>query len=103
MDMTLDKAGIVSALYSKLGYSKKEAREIVEAVLETIKTTLEQGEDVRLSGFGKFVIRSKRSRVGRNPKTGEAVEITARRVLTFKPSTILQERVRNGTHHDIPM
>lgn len=95
MDTTLDKAGIVSDLYSKLGRSKKEAQAIVGVLFETIKEKLEQGEDVKLSGFGNFVVRSKRSRVGRNPKTGDTVEITARRVLTFKPSAILRERVRD--------
>lgn len=96
MDTTLDKAGIVSALYSKHGYSRKEAYDIVEVILETVKEKLAEGEAVRLSGFGKFVVRNKRSRVGRNPKTGDIVEITARRVLTFKPSAILQEKVRIG-------
>ena len=96
METTLDKAGIVHALYSRLGCSRKEAQDAVEVILETIKEKLEQGEDVRLSGFGKFVVRSKRSRVGRNPKTGDTVEITARRVLTFKPSAILREKVKIG-------
>lgn len=95
MTSTLNKAGIVSALYSQ-GYSKKDAQMIVEAILETIRTKLEQGETVKLSGFGNFSVHSKHSRVGRNPRTGETVEITARKVLTFKPSIRLRERVRDG-------
>lgn len=84
------------ALYSKLSYSRKDAQVIVETIFETIKSKLEEGEDVKLSGFGNFSIRSKRSRVGRNPKTGEIVEITARKVLTFKPSQGLKVRVAMG-------
>ena len=88
-------------LCSQLGYQRKEGQEIVEAILETIKTQLEQGEAVKLSGFGNFAIRSKHSRAGRNPKTGEEVEITARKVLTFKPSATLRDRVAGGSHSDV--
>lgn len=94
MSNTLTKAGIISILCAKVGCTKEKGQVIVEAVFETIKTKLEKGETVKLSGFGNFVVRSKRSRAGRNPKTGEVVEITARRVLTFKPSAILRDRVR---------
>lgn len=93
MDTTLNKAGIISALHSKLGCSKEEAQNIFDAIFETIKSTLEKGETVKLPGFGRFDVRSKRSRVGRNPKTGETIEVTARRVLTFKPSVLLRERL----------
>ncbi len=96
MKTTLDKSGIVAELYSKLSYSKKDAQVIVEAILEDIKSKLENGEDVKLSGFGNFCVRSKRSRPGRNPINGESVEITARKVLTFQPSKRLKERVETG-------
>ena len=90
---TTDRADIVDAVYENLGCSRKDALAIVVAVFETVKATLERGEDVKLPGFGNFVVRSKRSRRGRNPKTGETVEVTARKVLTFKPSQILRHRV----------
>lgn len=94
MTATLDKAGIVSAVCSQVGCTNKKGQVIVETVFETIKGQLELGKSVKLSGFGNFVVRSKRARVGRNPKTGETMEITARRVLTFKPGTILRDRLR---------
>ena len=93
MNTTITKADIVSALLSKLGCRRENAQEIFEAILETIKTELEKGKTVKLSGFGNFDVLSKRSRLGRNPKTGEAIEITERRVLTFKPSISLRDRV----------
>jgi integration host factor subunit alpha len=92
----MTKADIVDVLYSKLEYPRKETQEIVETMFEMIKVELEKGESIKLPGFGNFVVRSKRSRVGRNPKTGEEMEITARQVLTFKPSTILRNRVQSG-------
>lgn len=87
---TLTKADIVESVHRKIGFSKKDSTEIVEKVFEIIKRTLEKGEHVKISGFGKFEVRSKRSRRGRNPQTGEEIEITARRVLSFKPSQILR-------------
>ncbi|MBF0195409.1 MAG: integration host factor subunit alpha [Magnetococcales bacterium] len=92
----MTKADIVDVLCSKLEHPRKETQEIIEAMFEMIKVELEKGESIKLPGFGNFVVRSKRSRVGRNPKTGEEMEITARQVLTFKPSTILRNRVQNG-------
>ncbi len=76
----MTKADIVDVLYSKLEYPRKETQEIIETMFEMIKVELEKGESIKLPGFGNFVVRSKRSRVGRNPKTGEEMEITARRV-----------------------
>jgi integration host factor subunit alpha len=73
-----------------VGFSKKEAAEIVEMVFDTIKETLEHGEKIKISGFGNFIVRDKKSRVGRNPQTGEEIEISARRVLTFRPSQVLK-------------
>ncbi|MBF0140977.1 MAG: integration host factor subunit alpha [Magnetococcales bacterium] len=90
---TLTKAAIVEQLYKKLNGTRDDAQVLVESVLETIKITLEQGEAVKLPGFGNFNARSKKARRGRNPKTGEEVEISARTVLTFHPSTMLRDRV----------
>ena len=96
LNPTLDKAGIVSELCSQLGYQRKEGQEIVETIFEIIKTKLEQGETVKLPSFGNFTIRNKRSRPGRNPKSGDKIEITARKVLTFKPSQSLKDRIEVG-------
>lgn len=87
----MTKADIVEAIYEKVGFSKKEAADLVEMVFETIKETLETGEKIKISGFGNFVVRRKQPRVGRNPQTGEEITITDRRVLTFKPSAVLKE------------
>ncbi len=87
---TMTKADIVEAIYEKIGFSKKESAEIVELVFDTMKGTLETGETIKISGFGNFVVRSKRPRMGRNPQTGEEIEISARKVLTFRPSQVLK-------------
>ncbi len=91
--MSLTKADIVERVYKEAGFSKKEAADLVDLVFKIIKDTLSKGEKVKISGFGNFSIRDKSTRVGRNPQTGEAMEITARRVLTFKPSQVLKEDV----------
>src|SRR5438128_1377218 len=83
--VAMTKADIVEALYEKVGFSKKEAADLVELVFDTIKGTLAQGQKIKISGFGNFVVRDKRSRIGRNPQTGQSIEISARRVLTFRP------------------
>jgi integration host factor subunit alpha len=90
------KADIIESVYEKVGFSKKEAAEIVEMVFDTIKETLERGEKIKISGFGNFIVRDKKSRVGRNPQTGEEIEISARRVLTFRPSQVLKNAL-NGS------
>ena len=88
---TMTKADIIENVYEKVGgFSKKEAADIVETVFDTIKETLERGEKIKISGFGNFVVRDKNSRVGRNPQTGKEITISARRVLTFKPSQVLK-------------
>src|SRR6266536_2356742 len=87
---TVTKADIIESVYEKVGFSKKEAAEIVEMVFDTIKETLERGEKIKISGFGNFIVRDKKSRVGRNPQTGEEIEISARRVLTIRPSQVLK-------------
>lgn len=92
----MTKAEIIEAVYEKVGFSKKEATEIVELVFDTMKTTLEEKKKIKISGFGNFVVREKRSRIGRNPQTGEEIEITARRVLTFRPSQILKAALNHG-------
>jgi integration host factor subunit alpha len=96
----MTKADIVSEVYEKVGLSKKEATDIVETVLDTIKDTLKGGETVKIAGFGNFVIREKGSRKGRNPKTGENIEITPRKVVTFKPSMIFKDFVDKGKEEE---
>jgi integration host factor subunit alpha len=91
----MTKADIIENIYKDVGFSKKESAEIVEMVFDTIKETLERGEKIKISGFGNFVVRDKKSRVGRNPQTGKEIEISARRVLTFRPSQVLKN-VLNG-------
>lgn len=91
----MTKADIVNSLYEKLGLSKKETARIVEIVLETIKSNLEKGQKIKISGFGNFVVRQKTARKGRNPKTGDEIEISRRKVVTFKPSQLLRKSV-NG-------
>ena len=88
----MTKAEIVQAVYDRLGgFSKKEAAELVDLVFELMKETLGHGEKIKVSGFGNFVLRDKRKRQGRNPQTGEPIEITERRVLNFKASQILKQ------------
>ncbi len=92
----MTKADIIENVYEKVGgFSKKEAAEIVETVFDTIKETLERGEKIKISGFGNFVVRDKNARIGRNPQTGKEITISARRVLTFKPSQVLKNAL-NG-------
>lgn len=91
----MTKADIVEAVYANAKLSKKESAEIVELVIETLKETLDRGEKVKISGFGNFQVRTKKSRVGRNPQTGEEIEIAARRVLSFRPSQVLKDAL-NG-------
>src|SRR3954467_3885534 len=87
---SMTKADIIENVYEKVGFSKKESAEIVEMVFDTIKETLEHAEKIKISGLGTFVICSKKQRVGRNPQTAEEIEISARKVLPFKPSQVLK-------------
>jgi integration host factor subunit alpha len=89
----MTKADIVERIYEKVGFSKKEATDIVESIFEIIKGHLEKGEKVKISGFGNFVINAKRPRKGRNPQTGEEIIISGRRVLSFKPSPVLKKSI----------
>ncbi len=95
---TVTKADIVEKVYDKIGFSKKEASELVEMVFDTLKGVLENGEKVKISGFGNFSVREKNERIGRNPQTGEQIKISARRVLTFKPSQALKSVLNGGTY-----
>jgi integration host factor subunit alpha len=97
--MSLTKADIVERVYKEAGFSKKEAADLVDMVFKVIKDTLSKGEKVKISGFGNFSIRDKATRIGRNPQTGDAMEISARRVLTFKPSQVLKEDVTARYSH----
>ena len=91
----MTKADIVEVVHNRTGFSKKESSEAVESILDILKEVLEEGEKIKLSGFGNFVVRNKEVRKGRNPKTGQEMEITARSVLTFKPSQKLKDHI-NG-------
>ena len=87
----MTKADLAEKIQSVAGCTKKESAEMLETVFSIIKDTLEKGEDLKLSGFGKFEVKRKADRRGRNPMTGEAITIESRRVLTFKPSTLLRQ------------
>ncbi len=91
--MALTKASLAEMLFDELGLNKREAKEFVEQFFEQVRVALENGEDVKLSGFGNFILRSKSERPGRNPKTGEEIPISARRVVTFRPGQKLKARV----------
>lgn len=93
--MALTKIEIAENLIEKCGLDKRVAKQFVEQFFEEIRASLEKGEEVKLSGFGNFTVREKKARPGRNPKTGEDVAISARRVVSFKPGQKLRERVEN--------
>ncbi len=93
----MTKAEIIARIYEKGGFSKKQATDVVGATFEIIKSCLERGENVKISGFGRFVVRSKNPRGGRNPQTGEKIIIKGRRVLTFKASPILKETINKAS------
>ena len=91
----MTKADLVENVYLKTGFSKKESAEIVEMVFDIMKTTLEDGDKIKIAGFGNFVVKDKATRRGRNPQTGDEIEISSRRILTFKPSQVLKAAI-NG-------
>ena len=91
--MSLTKADMADHLFDEVGLNKREAKEFVDAYFEIIREALESGENVKLSGFGNFQLREKNQRPGRNPKTGEEIPISARRVVTFRPGQKLRARV----------
>jgi integration host factor subunit alpha len=86
----MTKVDIVENIYEKVGFSKKEVAKIVETIFDLIKDSLEKEDKIKISGFGNFVVRKKRARRGRNPQTGDDIEISSRRILTFKPSQVLR-------------
>lgn len=96
---TMTKADIVDRVYDRIGFSKKEASELVELIFESLKEVLQNGEKIKISGFGNFVVRGKHERVGRNPQTGEQISISARRVVNFKPSQVLRAML-NGEEYE---
>ncbi|UCD71504.1 MAG: integration host factor subunit alpha [Syntrophobacterales bacterium] len=89
----MTKVDIVSSVYEKVGFSKKEAVRVVETIFDILKEALERGEKVKISGFGNFMVRNKRARRGRNPQTGDDIEISSRKILTFKPSQVLKNEL----------
>jgi len=92
-DKTVTRADLTEAVYEAVGLSRNESADLVESVLSTVSETLVAGENVKISSFGSFVLRDKGERIGRNPKTGEEVPIEARRVLVFRPSQVMKERI----------
>jgi integration host factor subunit alpha len=93
---TLTRADLADTINRKLGFSRAESLELVESILRHMCEAMSKGENVKISGFGTFVLRDKNERIGRNPKTGVEVPITPRRVLTFRASQLLKERVAAG-------
>lgn len=96
---TVTKADIVDKVYEKIGFSKKEASDLVELVFDTLKNTLSNGEKIKISGFGKFEVKQKKERIGRNPQTGDRITISARRVLNFSPSQVLKAMLNGKTDY----
>ena len=93
----MTKVDLIEAVYVRVGaFSKADSAEIVEAVLQMMKEAMQSGEKIKISGFGNFVVREKRARMGRNPQTGEAIEIEPRRVLTFKASQVLKDSMNKS-------
>lgn len=94
--MALTKEKIINTVFDDVGLSKNQSRQVVEAMLEMIKDTLSEGEDLLISGFGKFVVKHKRPRRGRNPQTKEDLQLRARKVVVFKTSGVLRRRINEG-------
>jgi integration host factor subunit alpha len=91
----MTKIDIIQNVYDKLGFSKKDAAQIVESVFDIMKERLEKGEKIKISGFGNFLVKEKKARRGRNPQTGSEIEISPRKVLTFKSSQVLRKVLNN--------
>jgi len=91
--MSLTKINVVESICEKIGIPKKDSIRIVESVFDIIKADLNNGNDVMISGFGKWSVKAKKKRKGRNPQTGEALMVAARKVVTFKPSSVLRDKV----------
>jgi len=99
--MTLTKSGIKDAIHKQLGFTNNKSAELVELILEIIKRSLENGEDVMISGFGRFNVKEKNERKGRNPATGESMMLTKRKVVTFRSSGVLRDKI-NGSDESAP-
>ena len=97
---TVTRADLCEAVYQKVGLSRTESADLVEMVLQEISDNLVDGTSVKLSSFGSFVVRSKGERIGRNPKTGEEVPISPRRVMVFKPSNVLKQKINDALVSD---
>lgn len=97
---TITRADLAEAVHLKIGLPRNECTSLVETVLSLISEAAVRGENIKLSSFGSFLVREKRERIGRNPKTGAEVPIDSRRVMTFRPSSILREKVDNGSSED---
>ena len=95
-DKTLTRMDLSEAVYNEVGLSRNESAQLVESVLQHMSDALVSGESVKISSFGTFSVRDKNERIGRNPKTGEEVPITPRRVLSFRPSHLMKDRVAAG-------
>ena len=93
--MALTKEKIINEIYNTMDFKKNEARQVIENLLEIMKKTLAKGEDLLISGFGKFVVKEKRARRGRNPQTREALQLRARKVVVFKTSGILRKKINS--------
>ena len=93
--MALTKEKIINNIYNQVGLSKSQSRKVVEKLLEIAKQTLENGEDLLISGFGKFIVKQKSARRGRNPQTTEDLQLRARRVVVFKTSGVLRDKINN--------
>jgi integration host factor subunit alpha len=89
----MTKADLVNKIFEQIGGTKKESADLIEKLFDVMKNTILGGESIKISGFGNFIVRTKKPRIGRNPQTGETIEISARRVLTFKPSQVLRDGV----------
>jgi len=97
---TTTRADLTDAVYRSLGVSRNESAHFVERILEEVSAALERGESVKISSFGTFSVREKKLRMGRNPKTGEEVPITPRRVITFRASHVLKDQINDSLKHD---
>ncbi|MFU8897531.1 integration host factor subunit alpha [Roseinatronobacter thiooxidans] len=93
---TLTRMDLTEAVFREVGLSRNDSAALVDSVLEHVSNALASGEQVKISSFGTFSVRDKKARIGRNPKTGEEVQISPRRVLTFRPSHLMKERVAEG-------
>lgn len=94
--MALTKEKIIDSIYNQVGLSKSQSRTVVERLLEIMKQSLESGDDILISGFGKFVVKEKSARRGRNPQTTEDLQLRARRVVVFKTSGVLRDKINNN-------